>query len=160
MKKIILVTLGSILSAFLMLLLLLTITCNSILKDEFKPNIYTDEEARAYQKDYFGMEIPAESKNLFYKYEGFQDSFYDLAMTLPPEKAWKFIKSYSGKNKSAFKKMDYIPGTPYDDIHTPELKKYILNSPLQLTVEKGTDAKETIIYDEKTGNLIVHFFSW
>jgi len=160
MKKVILITIGPILGAFVILFLLLAFTCNEVFEDGFKPRIYTGEEAHAYHKYYFGMEIPAESKNLFYKYEGFQDSFYDLAMTVPPEAAWKFIKAYSGKNKSAFKKMDYTPGTPYNDINTPELKKYTLNSPVELTVKKGKDAKESIIYDEKTGNLIVHFFSW
>lgn len=123
------------------------------------PQIYTDNEVRTRVEQFFGVTIPPVAGKLYYREEGFQDSQHYIALSLPPEEAWKLIRAYTGKEQSDFKALRRDINTGYDLEEAGVWSLGSLKSPVVYDIVKN-DTRRTVIYDKETQRLLVYFSSW
>lgn len=122
------------------------------------PQIYTDNEVRTRVEGFFGVKIPSVAGSLYYREEGFQDSQCYIALSLPPEDAWKLIREYTGKNQSDFTTLrDRTTG--YDLNEPGAWSLGSLKSPVVYEITKN-ETSRVVIYDKDTQRLLVYFSSW
>ncbi len=124
----------------------------------FGPQVHKGEDARPYIVNFFNcIPLPESAGNLYFRGEGFQDEFYEIAMSLPPDDAWSFIAGFTGKKKSDFSPME---NKEVDSAEAPkELSVSEMKAPL-IFRKKGEESILTIIYDEGTGRFLAFFSTW
>jgi len=124
----------------------------------FGPQVYKGEKARPYMTGFFNnIPLPGSAGNFYYRGEGFQDEFYEVAMSIPPDDAWSFIARFAGKKKADFsplKDKEVFSGEDAAEWNVSELK-----APL-IFRKKGEESIFNIIYDEETERLLASFSTW
>ncbi|HQO04317.1 MAG TPA: hypothetical protein PLI62_18825 [Spirochaetota bacterium] len=123
------------------------------------PQVYTDNEVRTRVEGFFGVKIPPVAGKLYYREEGFQDSQCYIALSLPPEDAWKLIRTYTGKEQSDFKALRHDTNTGYDLNEPGTWSLGSLKSPVVNEIVKNNTCR-IVIYDKDTRRLLVYFSSW
>lgn len=123
--------------------------------------LYTGNEARQAIESFLDTTLPPVADNFFYREEGFMDSGIHIGMDIDAGTAWPFIQKYSGINQADFKPFEehvspagtFLPpeDTEYWNYQSMAAPKYA-----EIIID---DSYEIIIYDEKSGRLLIHFSS-